>query len=359
LKYVMITNIPAPYREKVHERASAMLEGEYHVLYAHEIEPDRQWEFERGRYSQAFLKKRYFKYKDRYIHFNFNIIKELNRLNPQVVITTGYNPFFLFAFIWALLKKRKHICMTDGWIGSERHLSWVHRAIRRIVFRYSSAFIGASKHSLNLFIRYGCNKNALFQSQLCANNDLFRNHIPTEKKFDIIFSGQFIPRKMPLFFVEVAAKLTKRLKHCRALVMGDGPLKEKFIKKLKENDIEFSYSGYVQQKDLPNYYASGRILLFPTLLDPWGVVVNEACAVGLPVITCENAGVAHDLIIHEHNGYILPLDVDVWVQHALQLLENEALYKKMSDNSLVKVQEYSFERAARGIVEAIRFSENN
>jgi putative transposase len=53
--------------------------------------------------------------------------------------------------------------------------------------------------------------------------------------------------------------------------------------------------GYFSQNELPYYYALTRVFLFPTLLDPWGVVANEACAAGVPVITCSNAGAAGDL----------------------------------------------------------------
>jgi glycosyltransferase involved in cell wall biosynthesis len=247
--------------------------------------------------------------------------------------------------------------MTDGWIGSERNLSWLHRVVRKIVFRFSSAFIGASKHSLELFAHYGCNKNAFFQSHLCANNKVFGSYLNTEKKYDIIFSGQFILRKMPLFFVEVAAKLTIKLGSCRTLVMGDGPQRELFIKGFQDNGVDFYYPGFIPQKNLPAFYASGKIFLFPTLSDPWGVVANEACAVGVPVITSDYAGVAGDLIIHGYSGYILPLDSEIWADHVVRLLNDNNLYMKMSKNALSKVQEYSYENAAQGIVNAIRYVE--
>jgi len=126
---------------------------------------------------------------------------------------------------------------------------------------------------------------------------------------------------------------------------------------LDEYGIDYRFAGFISQEDLPHYYASSKLLLFPTLSDPWGVVANEAGAVGVPVITCENAGVAHDLIINNYNGYILPLHAETWAEHIVELLKDDNLYARLSKNALSKVQEYSYEVAAQGIIDAILFTE--
>jgi glycosyltransferase involved in cell wall biosynthesis len=355
----MVTNIPAPYRERVHECASKLLRGDYHVVYAHELEPDREWKFERGDYSHSFLKKQFLTYRGRYIHFNFSIINELDRLNPEIVVTTGFNPVFLFAFLWTVLKKRQHVCMTDGWLRSEANLSVFHRWVRKFIYAHSHAFIGASKHSLDLYRSYGCTEPALFQSHLCADNETFAAFKENKKRYDFVFSGRFIPSKHPLFIAEVVREISKKKADTNILIMGSGPLKEDLLECLEEWKVNYSYVGFVNQTELPRHYSSARILLFPTTQECWGVVANEACSVGVPVMTCEQAGVAGDLIIHNHNGFVLPLDVETWARHALLLLTDAKLYSKMSANSIAKVKEYNFENAAQGISDAVRYAETN
>ena len=93
-----------------------------------------------------------------------------------------------------------------------------------------------------------------------------------------------------------------------------------------------------------------------TRLDPWGVVANEACAAGIPVITCPNAGVADDLILHGYNGFVLELDAAVWCQHVWKLLADRALLDAFSQNALTKVHGYNYEVAAQGIVAALKFA---
>lgn len=356
IRTVLITNIPAPYREKIHKLVSNQLNNLYTVIYLKSIEPNRKWKFQLENYNKIFLKSRSFEYsKYQYIHFTFRIWKELNKINPQVVITTGFSPTMLLAFIWCKIKKRKHICFTDGTIQSEKNLSRILILLRKIVFRYTSAFIGASENSLDLYRNYKIPNKNLFISYLCANNDYFIQFKNSKKKYDIMFSGQLIDRKMPLFFINVAKKIKKKLGKCSVLIIGSGDLKDTVINMLKINNIDYSYPGFIQQEDLPKHYASAKVLLFPTLNDPWGLVANEACAVGVPVITCNNAGAANELIIHNYNGFVLPIQSDDnWAEHTIKLINDSFLYQTLSKNAIESIQKYNYENAAKGIVNAIK-----
>ncbi len=352
---VCVSNMPVPYREKIHERVSNDLNGDYHVIYCHRREPNRLWDVELGAYGSTFLREAFVALSDRFIHINFDVWPALDELDPRIVITTGFNPTFLFAFLWCVVKKRKHIIFHDGWMRSESNLTFVHVLVRKLVYRHSCAFLSPGRHGLDWFRHYGCPEAALFQSHLCANNDTYRKYAGvTPKKYDIAFSGQFIERKMPLFFAEVAKLLKGKKPDMRVLLMGDGPQREEVLDVLRSSGIDFDYAGYLSQNELPYYYASTRVFLFPTLLDPWGVVANEACAAGVPVITCSNAGAAGDLILDGFNGFVLELDPEVWCQHVCRLLTDRALLDTFCKNALAKVQEYNYDAAADGIVAAVR-----
>ena len=350
----MVTNIPAPYREKVHELVNKELD-EYHVIYCQDRESNRKWKFPLGNYPRTFLKKRVINYKGKSIHINLDVWSALNRIDPEVVVTCGFNPTFLMAFYWCLIKRKKHICMTDGWLKSEVKLSIFHKMIRKYIFSGSHAFIGASGHSLDLYRFYNCPEEKLFKSLLCVDNEYFKKHVGEEKKYDVMFSGQFIDGKMPHFFCSVVKKIKEKKKDCSALILGSGPQKNEFLGQLDKDGIDYYYPGFVQQDDLPTYYASAKLFLFPTLSDAWGVVANEACAAGVPVITCENAGVANDLIIDGRNGFILPLNADIWADGCFKLLNNKTLYKRFSKEAMSRVQQYNFDAAATGIIDAVKY----
>jgi glycosyltransferase involved in cell wall biosynthesis len=245
--------------------------------------------------------------------------------------------------------------MTDGWIRSEEELSFFHKMLRKIMIKRSDAWIGASAHSAKLLKHYSAIPTAIFRSHLCVDNDNFYSPIFEKRTYDIMFSGQFIKRKLPDFFIDVATIIKKKRGFCKAMVLGDGPLEADFKIKLNTAIDGSKFFGFVEQNKLPDKYSDAKVFLFPTAQEPWGIVANEACAAGTPVITCNNAGVSNDLIIHNYNGFILPLDAEIWANHAIMLLEHVELWKCFSKNARKKVQEYNFNVAAEGIVRAIQF----
>ncbi len=352
---VYLTNIPAPYRERMHEMLANNPDFDYSVIYCSATEPNRQWTFDKGRYKTIYLSGK----SNTLVHNNINVVKHLQECNPDVVISTGFNPTMLYGFFWCLLNGRKFIPFTDGTLQSEMSLTRVHKWVRKMVFSRAPSFIGASLGSIDLYKSYHVKEDKIFRSCLCIENDQFVVKVQEDKKYDLMFSGQLIDRKMPFFFVEVARQMKARIPALRLLILGDGPLRKEMLEKLDEYQICYDYPGFVQPKDLPQFYLQSKVFMFPTKNDPWGVVANEACAAGMPVITCGNAGVANDLIIHDHNGYVLPLQETVWADHACELLTNETLYQRLSANSMQAVNPFNSTAATKGIIDAVNFSTNN
>lgn len=356
MKVAILTNIPAPYRVKVFERL-VDFDIDLTVIFCAKMERNRSWKLPKFNFRHIFLKERVFEKNDIFVHNNFDVFFELNKLKPDIVITSGFNPTHLYAFIWAKLNRSKHICMTDGTVASESGLSYLHKLIRNIVFCGSHAFIAASKGGIKLYESYSVPKGFIFQSHLCANNDNFFNKIPLEsREFDVLFSGQFHERKMPFLFSEICGLLVKKRGRCRALLIGDGPLRDDFLNSLTQKGVEFHYAGFIDQDNLPNYYSNSKVLLFTTRMDPWGVVTNEAMAAGTPVVTSPYAGVANELVINKVTGAVCELEAQVWCDSVEKLLDDPAYWLDCSNNARNIVATYNYENAAKGIVSACKFS---
>ena len=362
MKVVLITNIPAPYRVPIYNEIAKKFGDNFLVIFAAKKEPNRKWEISEMKFKHLFLKENFLSKSDgyNYIHNNIEILSILKQVNPDVIITTGFNPTHIYGWLYSVLYKKKHIPMTDGWIISEKNLSIIHKIIRKIVFKTSHAFIGASINSIKLYTSYGVPMEKIFQSHLCIDNKRFENNKTFEqRKYDIMFSGQFIDIKSPLFFVDIAIKLSKKINNLHVLILGDGPLKDELISKLNENNIQYHYAGFVSQEELPEYYSNSKLLLFPTKIDAWGIIVNEAMASGTPVLTTPYAGVINDLLIDGKNGYILDFNVDKWVNKIENILNNQTLWETLSMNAKNRVQEFNFINAANGIINAIEYAYEN
>lgn len=355
----MVTNIPVPYRIPIYTKLSEQLGENFLVIFAAKTEPNRSWKLGELKFNHLFLNENISEKSDgfNYVHNNFDVIKQLKEFNPDVVITTGFNPTHLYAWMYAKLFRKKYIPMTDGTIDSEKHLTWLHRLVRRIVYKTSQAFIGASEHSKELYKLYGIREQSIFQSHLCIENERFYNEERyQDRKFDLMFSGQFTERKLPFLFAEIAKKVSDRVSGLKVLILGSGPLKEEFLGRLMHDNINVEYAGFVGQEELPSFYASARLFLFTTRLDPWGVVANEALASGTPVFVTPYAGVTADLVKDGENGFVLESNSDVWADRIVELLQDLVLWKKLSLNAKESVEKFNFDNAAKGILNACEYA---
>lgn len=360
IKIAIVTNEPPPYRIPVFHKIGKMPGISLRVIFCAVREPNRQWDRPPLDFDHEFLRERIATVRGRYIHNNPDVVSALRRFAPDVVVSDGFNPTQLYAFAYAWMKGIAHVPLTDGTYQSELALSWVHRAARRFVYARSQAYLSASAGGQQLYESYGIAPGRCFKSYLCTDNEAyFRTPEPEEKQYDLIFCARMVPEKGPLFALTVAQEAARRLgRKVRILFVGAGSEEERVKAAAAEQPqlVEAHFHGFALQGELPALYKSARIFLFPTVADVWGVVANEACAAGLPVIVSPHAGVAGELVLHEENGFICALDPTLWADHVVSLLQQPHLQERFSRRSLALVREYSFDNAATGLVEACRFA---
>jgi glycosyltransferase involved in cell wall biosynthesis len=357
-RIAVFINIPAPYRVPVYDRIAEQCGSDFRMIYMAKLEADRKWNVPALRHDHVFLRGFAVRRKNRdEIHVRWGINHQLSTFRPDVILTTGFNPPMIAAWLHAKAHRIPHVSMSDAWAHSEAELSSVHRLMRRAVYATSSAFIGASAKTLALYAAYGVRTN-LFKAPLGVDNTQFAAaSVPlADRPYDLVFAGNLIDRKLPLFFADVVARVARRRGRASALVIGDGELRGEMARALAQPGVEATFTGFLQQAELPAAYARGKIFCFPTRSDPWGVVANEACASGMPVITCANAGCAGELVIHARNGYVVELDAELWADHVQLLLDDPALLAESGAQSARAVRDYTFAAAADGILAACRAS---
>lgn len=359
LRIAIVTNTPPPYRVPVFQRLGRMTDITFQAIFCAEREPNRRWDLPRLEFDHVFLRERFLTVNGRYIHNNPDVISALRHFAPDVVITDGFNPTHLYAFGYAWTRGLVHVAMTDGTDVSEQGLSRLHKLVRRFIYARSGAFIPASAGGQRHYESYGVPAEHCFTSCLCVDNAAFAPEPGQRKRFDFIFSGRIEAVKNPDFALQVAVEAAKRLgRKVSILFVGAGSLEES-VRKLaasRSSLVDAQFHGFAKQRELPALYRSARIFLFPTSWDPWGVVANEACAAGLPVLVSPEAGVAGELICDGENGFICELNADRWAEKAVLLLSQQDVWDDFSRRSLCLVGEYTYDNAASGIAQACRFS---
>lgn len=367
MRRLIISSIPTPWREPVFERVYKRLGGAVRTVYFKSNEKRRLWSFAMGSHPKTILKGATFTGGGTERNFNPGIVPLLLRYRPHVALVAALmkDPSGWLAMMVCRLLRTKVALLDDSWLGRERGINSLQRLARCIVYRnFGDAFVGASQQTLALHRHYNprLRNEQCFLSHLVADNNYFRSRLAgksCERCFDVMFSGRVVDVKNPVFFAEVCAVIKDRLGRCRALIIGDGDefLKGRMREVFERRSVTYEFAGFIRHEELPDYYAKAQLLLLPTSGDCWGVVINEAMVSGTPVITTEWTAAAGELVLHEQNGFVLPLDVNAWAAAACDLLVNQARWDTFSRRAGEKVAEFNFDTAAEGILAAFAYLE--
>jgi len=341
------------------ERAAAHPGLALHILYCGRPYIDPTLQVGLGTAHCELLSGTYWRTERRFLHLAPSVPRVLGRIDPTVVVTTGFVPTYLMAYAWARRHRRAHVAMSDSTWLQERVLGPVHRWLRRRVFAHTETFVGASQGTLDIYRQHGVDERRLFLAPLCVDNGRFGRPPGQEPRFDFIFSGRFIGSKRPGFAIEVAAGCAALLgRRTRLLMLGAGELEPVLREQASSHTarLEVDFRGYLPQKQLPAAYAEARVLLFPTDWEAWGLVANEAAATGLPIFATPEAGCAGELVRDGVNGRVLPAERQLWVREAASLLQDEQRMALWSAQSRQLASIWTFESATEGFVQAVRLA---
>jgi glycosyltransferase involved in cell wall biosynthesis len=112
-------------------------------------------------------------------------------------------------------------------------------------------------------------------------------------------------------------------------MVGSGPL-ESELRALQEAGRirRLHWAGFVNQGDLPHYYSAADILVLPSVIEMWGLVVNEAFACGTPCIVSDAVGSGPDLVEGFDAGLVFATgDVSALRQCMQEALDSERRLK--------------------------------
>lgn len=122
----------------------------------------------------------------------------------------------------------------------------------------------------------------------------------------VLFVGKLIQRKALPVLIAALACLRASGRSVRLLVAGSGPLAGELLDMANARQLPAIFAGFVNQSHMPRVYAAADVLVLPSYIDTWGLVVNEAFACGLPAIVSDRVGCAPDLIMDGLTGTVVP-----------------------------------------------------
>jgi 1,2-diacylglycerol 3-alpha-glucosyltransferase len=371
-RLVIITEIIAPYRVPVFNSLAARGDVDLHVVFLAETDPKlRQWTVPKDeiRFSYQVLPSFRLRLGNSNLLLNRGLDRALRQVRPDVIVCGGYNyPSAWRAAFWARERNIPFLLWTESNAADHRGRSTFVEYLKRKYLGMCRGFVVPGEASKSYLQQLGLPAELIFKAPDAVDNELFtqgarmaRTNLATvRKRIDVperyfLNVGRFIRAKGVFDLLEAYAKLDEEIRASVGLVfVGEGDAKSELIRRaslIRPGTVKVSL--FVQKEQLAEFYALADAFVFPTHSDPWGLVVNEAMASGLPVIASNVAGCVRDLVEDGWNGFIVPVSDVRRICSSMELLaKGNDLRGQMGERSLQRIQEYSPEACAAGIAKA-------
>ncbi len=136
------------------------------------------------------------------------------------------------------------------------------------------------------------------------DSNLYLNPQPQPLTLNLINIGSFVPKKNQTFLLDIILELNKKSIQTSCVFLGDGPHKMEVMNKAKELGIldQCNFLGNVE--NVEEYLWQSDVYTHTATYEPLGLVLIEAMAAGLPVVTLDGHG-NRDLMENGKNGFIL------------------------------------------------------
>ena len=176
-----------------------------------------------------------------------------------------------------------------------------------------------------------------------------------KNKKDIIFGycGQLIPRKGLHILVKQLNMLVP-YDNWQLIIVGEGQ-QRKLLEKMIPDNIRnrVLFLGFLNEKEIIKFWKRIDVFIFPSLFDGWGMVVVEALAAGVPVLSGPDVGAARNYIHDGKNGWIRPVD-DNFLNPICSLLENPLKINIKKEAARKSVENYTPEKGASQLIKELK-----
>jgi glycosyltransferase involved in cell wall biosynthesis len=374
MRVVVLTEIISPYRIPVFNALARQPGIELHVIFLAENDAGlRQWKVYKEEicFSYQVLsswRRRLGKYN---LLLNWGVTAALRRAKPEIIVCGGYNYVASWkALLWARRRRVPFLLWIESTGKDQRaQHAWVESAKRRFL-RQCSAFVVPGKSSFDYLKSFGVMEEAIFTApnavdikffgdgadKIRETADINREAMALPSRY-YIFVGRLVPEKGVFDLLRAYGTLAAEVRREIGLVfVGDGPARfevEQMAAKVSPGQVEVI--GFAHRETLARYYGLAETLVFPTHTDPWGLVVNEAMAAGLPIIATSAAGCTADLVEDNWNGRVV--EAGDWGQLCSamgQLARDGRSRSLMGLRSRQRIAAYSPEACASAMAGAAR-----
>jgi len=374
LQITFVSPEPTPYRAPVFDRLARRSDLDLTVIYVARTLMGRTWSVE-PHHRALFLQGVRVPGARRLLHHEFpvtpGIFRRLAAAKPDAVVVVGWSTFASLATIsWCRLRGVPYVLEVDSHDEGPR-AGW-RRAVKgtvvpRIVrgaaavlvtgtlVRRSMIARGADPDRIRLFAvtvdAAGFRRRA--QELASRRAELRRELGLGPDDVAVLSAGRLAPEKgLDTLIRAVAAA---RVPELAVVIAGSGPEHARLEQLAASLGVRLVLLGDTPWERMVERYVAADVFALLSAREPWGVVVNEAAACGLPLVLSDRVGAAFDLLRDGENGVlVLAGDVESAASGLRRLAQDPAARAAAGARSQELMEGWGYEPSIEGFLGAVR-----
>lgn len=356
LKVLWLANVPSPYRVDFFNELGKSCD--LTVLFEKRTsdERDQSWlDYKFDCFTGVFLKGKSINTDTAICLDVIRYVKD--RSYDYVIVTNVSSPTSLFAVLYMKMHRIAYCLEGDG--AFPQKSGFIKTRIKCYLFHNARLYFSTSQMHDEYFLMYGANKDRIVRYPFTSlkENDLLYSILSRDEKEElkkrlcmegervVITVGRMIYGKG----FDVLLKSWREMPANTTLYIIGGNPTDELLDMIKELNISrVHFLDYKSKQVLFDYYKASDLFVFPTRGDVWGLVVNEAMACGLPVVSTNRSTAGLELVKDGWNGYVIPSDDSDALGDRIRIIISDDLsQKQMGINSLSRIQAYTIEKMAK------------
>lgn len=288
----------------------------------------------------------------------FGVRNYIKSRSYDLIIFHPYSPLScVYGICYCIRHHIRYVINSDG--GFAKSGKGLHEKLKRYLISHAFAFTSTAELTDEYLAFYGGNRDRMFRYTLTTvrEKDIAKSPVSDEEKKNlrvrhniledkvVITVGNMIPRKGFDLLLKSARSINSDI---GIYIIGGKPT-ESYLHFCEENHLaNVHFMDFMDKAMLYEYYRASDLFVLPTREDIWGLVVIEAMACGLPVITTDRCIAGCELIENGKNGFLYPVNDTEQLGYLINTTVNNAnTLKQMSQETVKRASNMSIEKMAK------------
>lgn len=345
-------NMPSFYQDDLFNSLAQSPEIDLRVIFAHDLSTERAqlgWQLGQKHYPCHLLNAR---------HPVRDAMRQALRDRQRVHMMNGIwaEPSFMAALSLLRLAGASYAIYSEAPDPTVKRSGPKERAKKvfgRWIGRGAVGLLAASHFAADFYQPLGVKPNYPF-GYFRASYGNASEHPKPDSSIHLVYVGQLVPRKGVDLLLAALEPVCRDHPDVILSIIGDGEERETLRSQAKTMGEQVRFLGVLPADQVRDTIAAADLLVLPSRHDGWGIVVNEAFSVGIPVIVSDACGAA-DLVQSGANGYIFRSDDVQSLRTCLNtFLTDQPRWSALRESARQTGQLIAAERAAPYLVACLK-----